>query len=180
MTRPSRGIVRAIASLVLAGALAVPAEAQRGQGPRMQNRAELESRIRARFEEMVRERLGLDEEQTLRLAEAVESFRPDRQALAREERVLRGRIETSLREGGTDDAEARELLERVRELRFEEARLFEREQERLLEVLTPSQVLAFHLMREEMGQRVRRLRGGPPGPGGGPGGGPGRLWPAPY
>jgi Spy/CpxP family protein refolding chaperone len=77
-------------------------------------------------------------------------------------------------EGGDDAAEARELLDRMQELREEETRLSEREQTQLLEFLTPGQVLRFQALREEMGQRIRRLRGGGPGgPGGsvGPSGG---------
>jgi hypothetical protein len=42
-------------------------------------------------------------------------------------------------------------------------------------VLAPSQVLRFHALRDQMGQRIRQLRGGGPGPPGGrrPGGGSG-------
>ena len=46
---------------------------------------------------------------------------------------------------------------------MQEARLGQTEQDKLLEVLTPVQVLRFQAMREEMGQRIRRLRGMGPG-----------------
>ena len=62
-----------------------------------------------------------------------------------------------------DDARATELLRGLADLRVREARLFADEQERLLEVLTPSQILRFHAVREELNQRIRRLRGGGPG-----------------
>jgi Spy/CpxP family protein refolding chaperone len=152
------------------------------QGRRGQiDRPELERRVRARFGEMVRQRLDLTDEQAQRLGETVQGFQEDRRRLFREEQALRRRVEALVLEGGDDTAEtaeARELLDRMQGLREEEARLSASEQERLLEVLTPLQVLRFQALRDEMGRRIRSLRGGgsggsdgPGGPGGPPGGG---------
>lgn len=65
-------------------------------------------------------------------------------------------------EGGADDEAAAALLRRLSELRQEESALFEEEQAALLEVLTPTQVLRLQALREEMGRRIRALRGGDP------------------
>jgi len=62
-------------------------------------------------------------------------------------------------EGADDQTEATELLQRMSELRLEETELFRAEQEALLEILTPVQVLRLLQMREQLGQRIQRLRG---------------------
>jgi hypothetical protein len=62
------------------------------------------------------------------------------------------------------------------ELRREEAELFREEQEALLDVLTPIQVLRLQELRQDLGQRIRALgggRGGRPGSGVSPSRGPG-------
>jgi Spy/CpxP family protein refolding chaperone len=87
-------------------------------------------------------------------------------------------VEAALLEGGPSDDEARTLLDQMQKLQFDEAKLFQSEQEALLQVLTPSQLVRFHALREQMGRRIQQLRGGPGmsgrrGPGGGPGGPPG-------
>jgi len=167
------------ASCVLVAALvmvpAMPAQGQqRGQG-RRQDRAELEGRVRARFGQMVQERLGLNEEQSARLGQIVAGFQEDRMLLAREDQALRARMQAMLLEESESEEEALELLARVQALRLQEANLLQSEQEALLEVLAPSQVLRFHALRDQMGQRIRQLRGGGQGPPGGrrPGGGSG-------
>jgi Spy/CpxP family protein refolding chaperone len=168
--------IRRVGYALLAALVMVPAVPahgqQRGQG-RRQDRAELEGRVRARFGQMVQERLGLTEEQSERLGQIVAGFQEDRMRLAREDQALRARTQALLLEEGESEEEALALLGRVQELRLQEAALLRSEQEALLEVLAPSQVLRFHALRDQMGQRIRQLRGGGPGPPGGrrPGGG---------
>lgn len=158
-------------------ASAAPVDAQRPQrrgSP--QDRAQLEERIRARMGQMIQARLGLEEEQASLLSEVVREFDTQRRTLGRQEEATRRRVEALTLEGGTDEQEARELLDRMADLRAQEAELFRAEQERLLEVLTPMQVIEFQALRAELGQRIRALRGRPgsrrrPGNGGpGPGG----------
>ncbi|MGD8320247.1 MAG: Spy/CpxP family protein refolding chaperone [Gemmatimonadota bacterium] len=167
-----------VLAMALSAAAAVPGLAQQRPPERRMDRMELERRVRARFGQMVKERLGLTDEQAARLAETVESFRQDRQSLFREEQALQKRVEAALLEGGPSDDEARTLLDQMQKLQFDEAKLFQSEQEALLQVLTPSQLVRFHALREQMGRRIQQLRGGPGmsgrrGPGGGPGGPPG-------
>jgi Spy/CpxP family protein refolding chaperone len=157
-------IVAILAAALTTLAPAVEAQ-QRGPG-RRPGRAELEGRVRAQFGRMVRERLALTPEQATRLGEIVDGFREDRMRLAQEDEALRARTRALILEGGDSEAEARDILDRLHALRLEEARLFRSEQEALLEVLSPSQVLQFHTLREQMGQRIRQLRGGPGPPGG--------------
>jgi len=157
-----------VAALVCAVIPAAAQAQQRGgrRGPPGAGRADLEQRVRGRFGEMVRQRLGLDDEQSAALAEMMASFQGDRRQLARDEEALRRRVEAAMLEGRGSDDEARSLLERLLDLREREAALFRAEQEALLEVLTPWQLLQFHALREQLNERVRQLRGGR-GPGGG-------------
>ncbi len=174
MARAARGVL--LASLLLAGS-AQPGVAQRpsGQRPSDEDRAALERRVRARFAEIIRERLDLSEEAAEELSRTLRTFAEDRRALHRDEAGLRRAVGAFLEAGGRDEARARSLIEAMSALREREAELFKREQEALLQLLTPSQVLRFHGVREELNQRVRRLRGGPSRPGEGrrrPGGSP--------
>ena len=165
MTLSGRGTIerarRAVPALALATALvATGAEAQNRPPPSAEQRAEMEERFRRQMNRVVRERLELSAEDADVLSELVQSFEGRRRELRRSELATRRRVEALMLEGGTDDQEARELLERLVELRREEGALFEEEQAALLEVLTPSQVLRFQALREEMGRRIRNLRRG--------------------
>jgi len=160
----------------------VSVRAQDGRRGPPQNREELEQRIRAQMGRMMRERLGLDAETASALADVVQGFDGRRRELFQQEQATRRRVEALLLDGGDDQSEARALMDRMSELRLQEAELFAAEQEALLDVLTPVQVLQLQQLREDLGQRIRALRGGrggngPPGREGqrGPGPGPGAF-----
>ena len=161
-------------SLMLSLLAVVPLQAQRGpaMGPRGMSaeRAQLEMRVRARMAEMMRERLGLSEEDDARLSTVVEQFVGQRRQLAREQRGLRRRVEELRLDRGQDQSEAAELLQRMAALRMQEAELYQAEQEALLEILTPVQVLHYVSMRDLLGERLQRIRGGQSGRSGGRGG----------
>lgn len=153
-----RGWIRIALLLLLAVAAPLPLMAQRGHPPG-RDRAQLERRVRARFSQMVREQLKLSDEQARRLGEIMDEMREERSALAREEQALRRRFEALMLEESRNEEEARALLERMRELRRKDAELFAREQDRLLKVLTPLQVLKFQGMRDQLNRRLRQMRG---------------------
>ena len=159
---------------------------QRGQQGRRGDldREQLEQRIRAQMGRMMRQRLGLDAEQSEQLAQVVQDVEGRRRELFQQEQATRREVEAFLRGGGDDEAEARELVTRVAELRLQEAELFRQEQEALLQVLAPAQLLRLQELRQELGRRIRALRGdgrdgdfdrrrGGPGPGPGAFRGPG-------
>lgn len=153
---------------VTVATLAAPLEGQERRGRRgaPQDREQIQERIRAEMARMIQERLGLTDDESARLGEVMDRFQEQRRELWRSEQATRRRVEALMLEGGDDPAEARDLLGRLVELRAEESRLFASEQEALLEVLTPTQVLRLHAVREQMGRRIRELRGrrggGPP------------------
>lgn len=160
--------------------VAAPVAAQRRPppmgGPGGQRRQELEARIRARFAQMIRERLGLDDTTAQALDGAVRAFQKDRARLAREDAALRQREQAFAREGGGSDQEASQLLHQMRQLRVQENRLYDSEQDSLAKVLSPSQLVRFNVMRQELAQRIQMLRmRGFMGRGRGRGGGPPSL-----
>lgn len=152
----SRIVPIAVALAVLA--MPAPADAQRRRGD-PPDRAQMEQRMRAMMGRMMQERLGLTEEEEARLSEVVESFDDQRRELFTREIETRRRVE-ELVQGAGDEAEARALLELQAQLRLEEAELFRAEQEALLEILSPAQVLELRDLREDLGRRIRALRGG--------------------
>jgi Spy/CpxP family protein refolding chaperone len=159
--------LRAILGALLVGALFAPAAAS-AQDPPQVDRPELERRVRARFGETVRSELGISEEQLERVQSVESSFQQARQALIRREIALRRRMVPRASQGITED-EAGELLREMAAVREEEARLYRAEMDGLLGVLTPPQALRFYQLREQLMERVRRVRGGAAGRGGPPG-----------
>ncbi|MGB1780281.1 MAG: hypothetical protein ACPHQP_12050 [Longimicrobiales bacterium] len=176
--------LRLVAALVTALVLVPPGVQAQSRSDRPQDRQQMEQRFRRQMARMIEERLGLNDAESQALSEVIRGFEGRRLELRRVEMAVRRRVEALMLEGGDDEAEADGLLSRMIELRAEEARLFAEEQAALLEVLSPVQILQLQSLREELGRRIRALRGrdGPaarrrggndplgwavPGPGGG-------------
>ena len=172
--------VLALALLCAGEALAPVAAAAQDRRPGAPNRERLERQIRERFETLIQNELGIEEAVSVELRTAMESFTDERRALARRQVELR----RSLRSSGTllDAAEAQAVLDEVVAVQRAEGDLLAREQEVLLRILSPPQLVRFYTLREQFNERVRTLRGGgPPGRRGGGGDGPVRTpggWPA--
>ena len=150
-----------LVALLAAALVAGPLDAQRSPDRSdARDREQLEQRIRARMGRLISERLGLDSTQAAELADVVRGFDERRRALFREEQATRRSVESLVRADSTDDARASELLAQIADLRVREARLFAEEQAALATVLTPTQVLELHALREQIGRRIRALRGG--------------------
>jgi len=184
ITRPLF-LLGVVVALVLGAA--TPGEAQRSPTPQPrtgEERARLEERMRARVAEIMRTRIGIDREEEARLSAIAQEFEGRRRALRSEERETRQQIEAFVRAGDSDDPQAARLLDRALGIRTREAELFREEQARLLQVLSPTQLLQFNELRLELGRRIRALRNdsGSSGRGGGgevrSGGGPGESHPA--
>ena len=171
-----------VAMLLLVGVDGVAAQRPGGRRPppgARGQRVRMEQMIQARFDGLVRDQLELSGEQGRQLSDIVEDFRQRRQELAVRERQVQStvlRLGTRAAEDrDLSDEEASDALEEMVGLREEEARLFREEQEALVDVLTPQQLLRFVVMRRQLAERIQRIRsgGGPPGgPPGGPGGRP--------
>ena len=173
MKRRTRVIERAmgllIAALLMGGGEGLVAQRRGGQQPGGGGqRAEMERRIQARFDNLVRETLDLTDDQVQQLQDVVEDFRGRRVDFSQRERSTRDRVgRLGGRGGGAEltEEEASEILAGMLELSGDEATLFREEQEAFLQILSAPQVVRFIVMRQQLGDRIRTLRGG---------GGPGR------
>ncbi len=150
-------------SLVAAASL----EGQRGRRgggrrgpPPPSERSGLEQRVRVRMDQMIRQELDLNEDEWKAVGDNARDFDMKRRELMRSEQALKRRVEAIALEGGANDEEAGEILDQLIALREQELQLFQEEQERLLEILSPSQLVRFQNMREKLGEQIRRLRSG--------------------
>ena len=149
----------AAANIWIVGPLAAQRGAEGRRDGERPDRAQLEQRMRAQMARMMKERLGLTDAQGEQLSGVVQGFAARRGEMGRSEQATRRRIEALMLDGGTDEDEALELLVRMAELRAEEATLLADEQEALLEVISPIQLLQMQALREQLGRRIRTLRG---------------------
>jgi hypothetical protein len=134
------------------------------------DRSQIEQRIMAQFRTLVGTELGIDSVTAGALFAVVGEMQEERRALQMRESALNRR----LRGTGVylSDQQSAEALDEFIAIKREELRLLEAEHVRLGEVLSPPQLLRFYSLREEMGERIRRLRGGERGPRGTPSGQP--------
>ena len=173
MTRGGRTMKRAfgllITALLIGGANGLVAQRRGAPGGGGQRQL-MERRIQARFDDLVRQELELSDDEFRQLQAVAEDFRGRRVEFSQRERNARSRISgLGVRGGGREltEPEASEILAEMLELSGDEATLFREEQEAFLQILSAPQVVRFIVMRQQLGERIRRLRGG-----GGPGRGP--------
>jgi hypothetical protein len=169
MIRQVTGLILIAIGVLLPGGL----EAQGGP-PGGRQRQQLERRLEMGFARIVQNRLGLTAEEMAEVQSVMQSFRSDRQEINRAQASLRYRLRDPGLEQASDQA-SRDLLAEMIRVQEAELDLYRREQQELLTVLTPNQVVRFYGLREEWGRRIQELRqpGGSRGPGAGrgPGGG---------
>ena len=133
------------------------------------SRADMELRVQARFDNLVREELNLGDDQWRELQEAVGTFNTRRLEFLQSERGTRARVGRLGGPGGgreLTEEEASAILAEMLELSDQEATLFREEQEALLQILTAPEVVRYIVMRQQQGDLIRNIRGrGAPGPG---------------
>jgi hypothetical protein len=129
------------------------------------NRAAIEQRIQRQFQERMARELELSADQREELAEVLRDYATARAELLPRRRALGLEIRQLL-EGDQSEDRALELIRDLRELREAEAELLAEEEDRLLDVLTPIQVLRLQALRDQFGEQIRSL--GTQSPGGGP------------
>ena len=156
ITVRSQSFITGFIMLLLAFPMCADAQIR---GNRNQDREQMEQRFRGEMMRTMQQRLELDDAQVESLLGVLRSHQGDRRRLGQADMAVRRRVEALVLEGATDEAEAEQLMVRMRRLRTEEARLFAQEQEELLEFLTAVQVLKLQSIRDDMGRRIQRLRG---------------------
>lgn len=159
-------MIRLATVLIAALLVAVPSEgmAQIRQGD--PDRAELVRRIQRGFEDRIARELGIDQEQRVALRGVFQEFGADRGELASRRRALGQEIYQFVT-GDEDESDradeiALDLMSRTAELRSEEEALMRAEEERILTILSPVQVIHLQFLREQFGEQIRRLGPEPP------------------
>jgi Spy/CpxP family protein refolding chaperone len=160
-------------TFLLLAFLAVPAAAGAQQGPprggppSAEQRAELEARVVQRFIQQTSAELALNPETATRLEQVFREAMTERRQLARSAADLRGRLQRSVGNPATTDAQFARLLDELEAVRLREHEVMQREQGRLAELLTPRQraILAMNWLR--MQDNMRELMSRREGPHGG-------------
>jgi len=163
----TRSWIRTIWTVVLLAPLLVASPAGAGaqsgeRGGAELTREEMLERLHAGFERKMETRIGLDSETRAEVREILDSMRSERRAIYHRKRELARQREAFGEEGGSQ-ARARGILAEARAIRAEEARIEAEEEARLLELLSPRQVLEFQILREEFSERIRRVYRGEDG-----------------
>ncbi len=133
-------------------------------------RRQLEERVRARIEQIMRERLELSDEQARQLGDVLRRLDPDRMALMREERETRAALRAELLAGSQgNEARIKELMDRLLLLDRRKLEFREREQAELARVLTPTQRARYFALQDELRRTMaefqrRRMEQGAVGP----------------
>ncbi len=170
-------------TLLIGGAEGLVAQRQGTLPSGAGRRNDMEVRVQARFDNLVREQLELGDDQWRQLQAAVEDFRARRLEFSRGERNTRARVGRLGGPGGgpgggreLTEQEALGILAEMLELSDSEATLVREEQEALLRILSAQQLVRYFMMRQQQGDMVLRIRGrGGPGRGRQGGGGGGRA-----
>jgi len=122
-----------------------------------QARSQLEQRVRRAFADRLRTELELSTDQISGLERVMAWSDEQRRSVALDNRQVQLDTERFLTEQG-DDQDAQRILDGRRLLQQREAQLFEEEQRRLGDVLTPGQIVRFYQLRERFVRRVQELR----------------------
>lgn len=145
-----------------------------GRGPDQDRRAELEQQFRHQFMAQVARRLNLTDEQRDRVRDVMADGMDARRDLALESEGLRIDLLQAVRDSTTEMSRFEEILGQLEDVRARELEIERREDAALAGVLDARQRAMFLMMRMQLNDRVRQMRGmRGPGAQGGPPRGPG-------
>ena len=159
--------LRRLLPVVLCAAIGASVEAQRPQADPAQ-REQLEARLRREYTRVVRQRVGLSDEQMSRLGPINQRFAGERRTLQIQERDTRMAIQRAIRDSAarTDTAAVSGLLQRLVDLQKRRVQLLEDEQRALATIMTPVQRARYMALQEQTRRQVDQRRGrgagGPP------------------
>ena len=132
-------------------------------------RAILEDQVRRRFAQVLKNQLGLADEQMGKVLEINTRYSVRRRELLEEERTVRMslRREVNARDS-TRQSQVADLLDRMLRAQRQRIEALEQEQRELAGVLTPLQRASYFGIEEQIRQRLEGMRGGraggpPPG-----------------
>ena len=168
-------MIRALIAIALTLVLGAASEAV-GQVPAAipDDRVAAQDRVRERVGRLLRERVGLSEDQMRRLAPVSRNFESRRQTIFREERTTRQALRRELGAESADQARVAAHIDQLLTLQRRRLDLTAEEQRELAAFMTPVQRARYLALQEHLRRRaeeMRRRRGG--GRRGPPGGSPG-------
>ena len=155
--------------LALSLTMATVASAQRPGGA-PPPRGELEAELRRGFARVVRQRVGLSDDQMRRLAPITQKHATERARIQLDEREARMELGRILRDSvPPDTAKVVTLLARLLEVQKRRVQLMEQEQKDLAAIMTPVQRARFLGLQEQLRRQMEERRrgrgegfGGPP------------------
>jgi hypothetical protein len=168
---------RALIALLAAATLGLPADVAAQPPARQQAPTEVRDRIRERFARLLRERVGLSDDQLRRLAPVSRGFEARRRTLFREERAARQALRRELSTASPDQTRIAAHIDHLFALQRRRLDLAADEQRELATFMTPAKRAGYLALQEHLRRRadeMRRRRSGAPPRGGGRGGPPGR------
>lgn len=127
--------------------------------PDNQRRAQLEQQVRQRLARMLRERVGLTDEQLEQVAQVNRRFEDRRRMLVEQERDIRiGLRREVLREEDADQERVSHLLEQAVQVQRQRLGVLEEEHRALAEFLTPVQRAKYMAVQEQIHRALEEMR----------------------
>ncbi|MEO7368433.1 MAG: hypothetical protein ABIZ36_10775 [Gemmatimonadaceae bacterium] len=158
------GIVAVLAATIPGAGYAQdsrPVIAAQQDGPTNPRRAQLEKQLRQRTGEMVRRRLGLNDEQMGKLQSTNRSFERQRTDLMVRERETRQALRAEMVAGdAANQAKVGQLLDQSIQLQRQRLDLLQSEQQELAKFLSPIQRARYFGIQNELRKRAQELRSG--------------------
>ncbi len=122
-------------------------------------RARLEGQLRQRFALLVRNRVGLSDDQMMRLRPVTQKYEQQRRQLQMEERDTRLSLRTSLQAGQSADAnQVDQMLQRMVDIQKRRVAILEAEQRDLATIMTPIQRARYMALQEQIRRRLEQMR----------------------
>ena len=151
---------RALLALLLVTVPSLSGAQRPGPPPQ---RSQLEAQLRREYTRVVRERVGLSEEQMAQLQPINQRFAGERRSLQLEERDTRVAIQRMLRntDSQVDSAALSSLLQRLVDVQKRRVQLVEDEQRALAGIMTPLERARYMAVQEQMRRQVDQRRGRP-------------------
>ena len=156
MNRPLTALVLAI----LAGAPTAGRNQAAGQGVQAtaDTRAQAQARVQEQIMSLLRDRVGLSDDQLRRLAPVSRGFTERRRALFRQERATRQALREELSTQPTDQAKVAAQIDTLLALQRRRLDLAAEEQRDLATFMTPAQRARYLALQEHLRRRAEELR----------------------
>lgn len=135
----------------------VPPVGPRPNRPDMMRRQMLQGQIVRGFMNKVARDLNLDAATRMRLEDHMRESGEKRRELARRTTQLRQQMIQAARDSATSDGQFRQMLKQMADLRHEEENLWQQDQQKLSQILTPRQQTQFTFMWLRFNEQVREM-----------------------